>query len=71
MIELTASVLLVLGAALTLLAAVGFLRFPDVLTRMHAATKPALPSSTRVRCRWQSWRWWRCCSSSPLRWARI
>jgi multicomponent Na+:H+ antiporter subunit G len=41
MIELTASVLLVLGAALTLLAAVGFLRFPDVLTRMHAATKPA------------------------------
>lgn len=41
MIEAVASVLLVLGATLALVAAVGLLRFPDVLTRMHAATKPA------------------------------
>jgi multicomponent Na+:H+ antiporter subunit G len=36
-----ASVLLLVGSLLTLLAAIGLLRFPDVLTRMHAATKPA------------------------------
>lgn len=33
-------VLLSLGALLCLAAAVGLLRFPDLLTRMHAATKP-------------------------------
>ena len=31
---------LLAGAALTLLAGVGIVRFPDVLSRMHAATKP-------------------------------
>jgi len=31
---------LVVGALLTLTAALGILRFPDVLTRMHSATKP-------------------------------
>lgn len=31
---------LLLGALLTLIAAVGMLRFPDLLTRMHSATKP-------------------------------
>jgi len=31
---------LLLGALLCLAAAVGLVRFPDVLTRMHAATKP-------------------------------
>jgi multicomponent Na+:H+ antiporter subunit G len=30
---------MLLGAALTLLAAVGVVRFPDALTRMHALTK--------------------------------
>lgn len=35
-----AAVCLALGALLTLIAAVGILRFPDVLTRMHSATKP-------------------------------
>ena len=34
-------VLLVLGALLGLVAAVGILRLPDVLSRMHATTKPA------------------------------
>jgi len=33
------SVLALMGAVLTLLAAVGVLRFPDVLSRMHALTK--------------------------------
>jgi multicomponent Na+:H+ antiporter subunit G len=32
-------VLALVGAVLTLLAAVGVLRFPDVLSRMHALTK--------------------------------
>lgn len=34
------AVLLLLGASLALAAAVGVLRFPDVLSRMHSATKP-------------------------------
>jgi multicomponent Na+:H+ antiporter subunit G len=35
-----AATCLLLGALLALVAAVGVLRFPDVLTRMHSATKP-------------------------------
>ncbi|GAA1908077.1 monovalent cation/H(+) antiporter subunit G [Nocardioides lentus] len=38
--DLAAGVLMVLGALLSLVAAIGVLRFPDVLTRMHSATKP-------------------------------
>ena len=38
--DVAAAICLVLGACLTLVAAIGILRFPDVLTRMHAATKP-------------------------------
>jgi multicomponent Na+:H+ antiporter subunit G len=38
--DVAAAVCLVLGALLTLTAAIGILRFPDVLTRMHSATKP-------------------------------
>ncbi|MBW3604706.1 MAG: monovalent cation/H(+) antiporter subunit G, partial [Actinobacteria bacterium] len=34
-------VLLLAGSLLALLAAVGLHRFPDLLCRMHAATKPA------------------------------
>ncbi|WP_341721171.1 monovalent cation/H(+) antiporter subunit G [Micromonospora sp. FIMYZ51] len=34
------AVSLVAGASLSLAAAVGVLRFPDTLSRMHAATKP-------------------------------
>ncbi|MGV9369510.1 MULTISPECIES: monovalent cation/H(+) antiporter subunit G [Micromonospora] len=33
-------VLLLAGAALALVAGIGLVRFPDVLDRMHAATKP-------------------------------
>ncbi len=39
--EVLSSLLLVAGSTLSLLAAIGLLRFKDVLTRMHAATKPA------------------------------
>jgi multicomponent Na+:H+ antiporter subunit G len=41
-LDAVAAVLLLCGVALTLLGAVGLLRFPDVLTRMHAQTKPAV-----------------------------
>lgn len=39
--EVLVAVLLIVGALLHLLAAVGMHRFPDVFARMHAATKPA------------------------------
>ena len=38
--DVAAAICLVLGALLALIAAIGILRFPDVLTRMHSATKP-------------------------------
>jgi len=38
--DVIAAACLVLSALLTLIAAIGILRFPDVLTRMHSATKP-------------------------------
>ena len=38
--DVLAATCLVLGALLSLIAAIGLLRLPDVLTRMHAATKP-------------------------------
>ena len=34
-------VLVLAGVALTVLGGIGLVRFPDVFTRMHAATKPA------------------------------
>lgn len=39
-LDVLSGVLLVSGGLLTLAAAVGIVRFSDVLTRMHAATKP-------------------------------
>jgi multicomponent Na+:H+ antiporter subunit G len=39
--ELLASILIVLGGTLALIAALGLQRFGDVFARMHAATKPA------------------------------
>ena len=38
--DVAAAVCLLLSALLTLIAAIGILRFPDVLSRMHSATKP-------------------------------
>jgi multicomponent Na+:H+ antiporter subunit G len=38
--EIAVLVLILIGAVLCLTAAVGLARFPDVPTRLHAATKP-------------------------------
>ncbi|WP_235558776.1 monovalent cation/H(+) antiporter subunit G [Nocardioides sp. Leaf285] len=38
--DVVGSVLLLAGCALSLIAAIGMVRLPDLLTRMHAATKP-------------------------------
>ena len=39
-IDSVSAVFMVVGALMSLAAAVGLLRFPDLLSRMHAATKP-------------------------------
>jgi multicomponent Na+:H+ antiporter subunit G len=39
-LDVLAGALVVAGALLALAAALGVMRFPDVMTRMHAATKP-------------------------------
>lgn len=38
--DVVAAVCMLLGALLALIAAIGVLRLPDLLSRMHAATKP-------------------------------
>ena len=48
MIEIVAGLLLVVGAGFALIAALGLIRLPDVLTRMHASTKAATLASTLV-----------------------
>ena len=40
LLDIIAGILLVLGSFLSFVAGLGILRFPDLLTRMHAATKP-------------------------------
>jgi multicomponent Na+:H+ antiporter subunit G len=40
-LDVVSSALLLSGVALALLAGLGLVRFPDVFSRMHAATKPA------------------------------
>jgi multicomponent Na+:H+ antiporter subunit G len=39
-LDLIAGVLILGGSALALTASIGVVRFPDTLSRMHAATKP-------------------------------
>lgn len=39
-LDIVALVLVLVGAILCLTASIGLLRFPDVVTRLHAATKP-------------------------------
>jgi multicomponent Na+:H+ antiporter subunit G len=39
-IDTVSAVFMVVGALMSLGAAVGLLRFPDLMSRMHAATKP-------------------------------
>lgn len=40
MIDVISGLLLILGASFALIAAIGIVRFPELLSRMHAATKP-------------------------------
>ncbi|MET0931978.1 MAG: monovalent cation/H(+) antiporter subunit G [Aeromicrobium sp.] len=40
MIDVITGFLLISGALMATIAAIGIVRFPDVLSRMHAATKP-------------------------------
>ena len=40
-VDLLSAALLLGGVALAVLAGLGLVRFPDVFSRMHAATKPA------------------------------
>ena len=40
--DVAAAVLLLAGSLLSLAAGIGLLRFPDTLSRMHAATKPQI-----------------------------
>jgi len=39
-LDIAGAVLILLGASLALTAAIGLVRLPDVLNRMHAASKP-------------------------------
>ena len=39
-LDIVASVVLVLGSLMSLLAGIAVLRFPDTMSRIHAATKP-------------------------------
>lgn len=48
MIEAVASVLILLGAAFSLIAALGLVRLPDVFTRMHASTKAGVLGSSLI-----------------------
>lgn len=41
-LDLLAAVFLLLGGFLSLAAGLGLVRFPDALSRMHAATKPQI-----------------------------
>jgi multicomponent Na+:H+ antiporter subunit G len=39
-IDVVSAVFMIVGAVMSLAAAIGLLRFPDLMSRMHAATKP-------------------------------
>ena len=41
-LDLIAAICLLLGAILSVAAGIGLIRFPDALSRMHAATKPQM-----------------------------
>lgn len=57
----TAAVFLVVGGLMSLAAGIGLVRFPDLHSRMHAATKPQvlglLMLVLAVCIMWRSWVW--------------
>lgn len=56
-----AAVLMVLGGLMSLAAGLGLVRFPDLHTRMHAATKPQvlglLMLVLAASIMWRAWEW--------------
>ncbi len=48
MIEILAGLLVLAGSGFTLVAAIGILRYPDLLMRMHASTKAGTLGSILV-----------------------
>ena len=50
MVDVLSAALLLAGVALSVVAGVGLVRFPDVFSRMHAATKPATLGILLVGC---------------------
>lgn len=48
MIDVIAGILILLGAAFAFIAALGVVRLPDVLTRMHASTKAGTLGSSLI-----------------------
>ena len=48
LLDVASAVCLLTGALLALIAAIGVLRMPDVLGRMHAATKPQVLGTVLV-----------------------
>lgn len=59
--DVAAAVLIIAGTALSAVAGIGLLRFPDLLSRMHAATKPQVLGLLLVliglACVWRAWVW--------------
>lgn len=57
----TAAVFMVIGGLMSLAAGIGLLRFPDLHSRMHAATKPqvlGLLMLVLAACiMWRNWHW--------------
>jgi multicomponent Na+:H+ antiporter subunit G len=49
-VDVVSGTLLVVGVLLSLVASLGVLRFPDLFSRMHAATKPATLGLLLVLC---------------------
>ena len=48
MLEIIIGILLLFGGFFALVAAIGVLRLPDVLTRMHASTKAGILGSSLI-----------------------
>ncbi len=48
MSEIAAGLLALTGAALSLIAAIGLIRMPDIFTRMHASTKAGVLGSSLI-----------------------
>lgn len=48
MIDVIVAIFLLLGGFFVLIAAIGVLRLPDVLTRMHASTKAGVLGSSLI-----------------------